>query len=171
MHSRRPLYGVTVGLVLLLCPALRAAPQVRTQNFIVDAPDAQTAQEFGHMAEYYRKQKAIEWLGQEMPAWPRPCPLTVKPNSDSTRTRAMNRISSGSGGNAISSLLRVARYSVFGELRDSGLPPCASGNTHMARTAKMAKPTATSSVTTDTIAFTSLGIAASRIPLPLVGRG
>src|SRR5205823_4261058 len=42
------------------------------------APDAQTAQEIGHMAEYYRKQKAIEWLGQEMPAWPRPCPLYVK---------------------------------------------------------------------------------------------
>src|SRR5947208_118835 len=55
MLSRRPLYGVTAGLVLLLCPALRAA-QVRTQNFLVDAPDYQTAQEFGHMAEPYRKQ-------------------------------------------------------------------------------------------------------------------
>jgi hypothetical protein len=78
MPLRRPHYVVTVGLCLLLSPALRAA-QVRTQNFIVNAPDQQTAQQFGQMAEQYRKQKAMEWLGQEMPPWPRPCPLTVKP--------------------------------------------------------------------------------------------
>jgi hypothetical protein len=78
MHLRRPLFGVTVGLVLFLSPALRAA-QFRTQNFLVNAPDQQTAQQFGQMAEQYRKQKALEWLGEEMPPWPRPCPLTVKP--------------------------------------------------------------------------------------------
>jgi hypothetical protein len=78
MHPRRPLYGVTVGLVLFLSPALPAA-QVRTQNFVVEAPTQQIAQQFGQMAEYYRKQKAVEWLGQEMPPWPRPCPLRVKP--------------------------------------------------------------------------------------------
>ena len=52
----------------------------------------------------------------------------------------MNRASSGSGGSAISSLLRAARYSALRELRGSGLPPCASGNTHMASTANTAKP-------------------------------
>src|SRR5205085_2810776 len=31
------------------------------------------------MAEHYRKQKAVEWLGQEMPPWPKPCPLKVSP--------------------------------------------------------------------------------------------
>src|SRR5438874_11876854 len=77
MLLRRPLYGVTVGLCLVLSPALRAA-QVRTQNFDVTAPDQQTAQQFGQMAEQYRKQKAMEWLGQEMPPWPPPCPLGVK---------------------------------------------------------------------------------------------
>jgi hypothetical protein len=78
MLTRRPLHGVTVGLVLLLSPALRAA-QVRTQNFLVEAPTPQLAQQFGQMAEHYRKQKAVEWLGQEMPPWPKPCPLVVKP--------------------------------------------------------------------------------------------
>src|SRR5437588_12894386 len=78
MLLRRPLYGVTVGLCLVLVPPLRADVQVRTQNFLVTAPDQQTAQQFGQMAEQYRKQKAVEWLGQEMPPWPRPCPLSVK---------------------------------------------------------------------------------------------
>jgi hypothetical protein len=76
MHLRRSLYGV--GLCLVFVPALRAA-QFRTQNFEVNAPDQQTAQQFGQMAERYRKEKALEWLGREMPPWPRPCPLYVKP--------------------------------------------------------------------------------------------
>src|SRR5213076_747709 len=79
MPLRRPLYGVTVGLCLALAPALRADVQVRTQNFLVTAPDQQTAQQFGQMAEKYRKEKALDWLGTEMPPWPRPCPLKVKP--------------------------------------------------------------------------------------------
>ncbi len=49
----------------------------RTQNFVVEAPTAQIAQSIGQWAEHYRKQKALEWLGQEMPPWPQPCPLRV----------------------------------------------------------------------------------------------
>ena len=78
MHLRRPLYGMTIGLCLVLSPTLHAA-QVRSPNFLVTAPDQQTAQQFAQMAEKFRKEKAIEWLGQEMPPWPQPCPLTVKP--------------------------------------------------------------------------------------------
>jgi hypothetical protein len=78
MLLRRPHPVVTLGLILVLSPAVRAAT-VRTQNFLVTAPDQNTAQQFGQMAERYRKEKALEWLGYEMPPWPRPCPLTVKP--------------------------------------------------------------------------------------------
>src|SRR4051812_45850446 len=78
MQRPRPLFGLTVGLVFALAPVLPAA-QVRTQNFLVTAPTQEVAQQFGQMAEQYRKQKAIEWLGQEMPPWPKPCPLEVKP--------------------------------------------------------------------------------------------
>ena len=78
MLQRRPLFALAVGLCLALAPAVRAA-QVRTQNFVVTAPDERTAQQFGQMAEQYRKQKALEWLGQEMPNWSHPCPLIVKP--------------------------------------------------------------------------------------------
>ena len=50
MHLRRPLYGMAIGLCLVLCPTVRAA-QVRSQNFVVTAPDQQTAQQFAQMAE------------------------------------------------------------------------------------------------------------------------
>src|SRR5205823_4166816 len=50
----------------------------RTANFVVHAPNAQLAEQYGRYAEHYRKEKAIQWLGQEMPQWPEPCPLTIK---------------------------------------------------------------------------------------------
>src|SRR5262245_39771031 len=75
---RRPLrpVGLTAG-ILLLAPTAHAAT-IRTQNFVVTAPSDEMAREFGQAAEFYRKQKAIEWLGQEMPPWQQPCPLTLK---------------------------------------------------------------------------------------------
>jgi hypothetical protein len=48
-----------------------------TTNFLVEAPTPQMAQQIGQAAEYYRKQKAIDWLGYEMPPWPERCPLRV----------------------------------------------------------------------------------------------
>jgi hypothetical protein len=48
-----------------------------TKNFVVQAPTPQLAERVGQWAEYYRKQKAVEWLGKEMPTWGRPCPLNV----------------------------------------------------------------------------------------------
>jgi hypothetical protein len=36
------------------------------------------AKRFGEWAEHYRKQKALQWLGREMPPWPTPCPLIIK---------------------------------------------------------------------------------------------
>lgn len=53
------------------------AASFRTQNFVVEAPTAESAQKFGQMAEVYRKEKATQWLGKEMPNWPQACPLNV----------------------------------------------------------------------------------------------
>jgi hypothetical protein len=50
----------------------------RTANFLVEAPTPQIAQQIGQMAEHYRREKALQWLGQEMPPWPEPCPLRAK---------------------------------------------------------------------------------------------
>jgi hypothetical protein len=49
-----------------------------TTNFLVEAPTPQIAQQVGQAAEYYRRQKAMEWLGYEMPSWRERCPLRVK---------------------------------------------------------------------------------------------
>jgi hypothetical protein len=54
----------------------------RTPNFMVHAPTAQVAQQVGQWAEHYRREKALDWLGQEMPPWPQPCPLHVTLSMD-----------------------------------------------------------------------------------------
>ena len=42
------------------------------------ARPAQVAQQVGQYAEHYRREKALHWLGREMPPWSEPCPLHVK---------------------------------------------------------------------------------------------
>lgn len=65
-------------MVLIALAALSSlGAQSRTTNFIVDAPDQRFAERVGQWAEYYRKEKALQWLGVEMPNWPRPIPLRV----------------------------------------------------------------------------------------------
>jgi hypothetical protein len=49
-----------------------------TPNFIVEAPTPAIAQQIGQAAEVYRRQKAMEWLGYEMPPWPERCPIHVR---------------------------------------------------------------------------------------------
>ncbi|MGE3803805.1 MAG: hypothetical protein AB7K24_03915 [Gemmataceae bacterium] len=68
-----------VTRVLILIGILGSmGAQYRTPNFVVDAPTPQIAQQVGQYAEHYRKEKAMQWLGYEMPTWPQPCPLQVK---------------------------------------------------------------------------------------------
>jgi hypothetical protein len=71
MAMRQQLVLVLAGV----CTSLGAS--YRTTNFQVEAPTPQIAQQVGQMAEFYRKDKAMQWLGQEMPPWAAPCPLTV----------------------------------------------------------------------------------------------
>ncbi len=61
------------GVALLVLVSALPAAQIRSQNFLVTAPDEQIARQFAQMAEVYRKQKAIEWLGAEI----HPGPLRV----------------------------------------------------------------------------------------------
>ena len=50
----------------------------RTANFIVDAPTDLLARRIGDAAEQYRHDLAIEWLGQPLPRWSRPCPIKAQ---------------------------------------------------------------------------------------------
>jgi hypothetical protein len=71
---------LTAALVLTLLgwPGIAAAANYETANFIIEAPTAELAKKFGEMAEFYRREKALDWLGREMPPWPRKCPLQVQ---------------------------------------------------------------------------------------------
>ncbi|MBN9119011.1 MAG: hypothetical protein J0I06_07595 [Planctomycetes bacterium] len=64
--------------LVLLAPAFAPAASYDTANFTTEAPTAELARKFGDMAEFYRKEKALEWTGREMPQWPRRCPLQVQ---------------------------------------------------------------------------------------------
>jgi hypothetical protein len=66
------------SLVVLLLGALASlGAAYRTPNFVIEAPTYPIAQQVGQYAEYYRREKALQWLGQEMPPWPEPCPVRV----------------------------------------------------------------------------------------------
>lgn len=73
---------VAPAVALFLLPCFINAATYRTPNFVVEAATDKLAQEFGQAAEYYRKAKAQEWLGREMPQWQRPCPLRVEIGPD-----------------------------------------------------------------------------------------
>jgi hypothetical protein len=76
MTLRRSVFALVLALLAL--PGAASAATFETTNFIVNAPNGELARRFGEMAEKYRKEKALDWLGREMPAWPERCPLHVK---------------------------------------------------------------------------------------------
>jgi hypothetical protein len=81
--------------LLLVCAIAVRGAQVETPNFIVQAQDPQVAQMVAKYAEYYRKQRAIDWLGREMPNWPQPCPLVVKVSMHGPRGATSFRFGGG----------------------------------------------------------------------------
>ena len=56
-------------LAALAMTATGQAATVRTTNFVVEAARQDDAEEFARLAEIYRKEKALDWLGREMPPW------------------------------------------------------------------------------------------------------
>jgi hypothetical protein len=71
-------FALSLGLLAVVHCAAFAGAGYRTQNFTVDAPTPQLAKEIGDFAEKYRKELAIEWLGKELPAWSKPCPIKAR---------------------------------------------------------------------------------------------
>ncbi|MDP6445606.1 MAG: hypothetical protein QGG36_15650 [Pirellulaceae bacterium] len=49
----------------------------RTENFIIFARTAALGTQVGEMAEQYRRELALEWLGKELPPWRDVCPIYV----------------------------------------------------------------------------------------------
>ncbi|MGL4554156.1 MAG: hypothetical protein ACRC33_23580 [Gemmataceae bacterium] len=69
-----------VAAVLALSTVFTMGAKWTTTNFTVhvEGDNERLAERLGQWAEYYRKLKAKEWLGREMPDWPHQCPLRVK---------------------------------------------------------------------------------------------
>src|SRR3954469_11263360 len=62
-----------IGLFTMGTPANAAG--YKTTNFVVAAPTPELAKEIGDQAEVFRRQLSLEWLGKELPAWSKPCPI------------------------------------------------------------------------------------------------
>lgn len=64
---------------LLVCAVLAISMGARyeTPNFMIETKDPQQAKQYGDAAERFRRELAIEWLGEEMPRWGDRCPITV----------------------------------------------------------------------------------------------
>jgi hypothetical protein len=67
-----------LAFVVLTGAVASIAASYPTPNFVVHAPTPQIAQQVGQWAEFYRKEKAVLWLGHEMGPWPQRCPLYVQ---------------------------------------------------------------------------------------------
>ncbi|MCI0333235.1 MAG: hypothetical protein L0228_08440 [Planctomycetes bacterium] len=75
--SRAAVY-IFLGLAVNQPSTADASAGYKTRNFTVSAPSPELAKEIGDAAEAWRRQLSIEWLGQEMPPWSKPCPINVK---------------------------------------------------------------------------------------------
>src|SRR5207253_7933309 len=73
MATRRPYVLVLAGLLAVPCTSIGATHT--TQNFVVEAPTVDIARQIGQRAEQYRREKAIQWLGREMPPWGQRLPI------------------------------------------------------------------------------------------------
>lgn len=82
-------YRLLLAVCAMALPTwLHAAGEFVSANFHVYAPTQQIAQKVGEYAERWRREKAMEWLGREMPRWGKRCPLqvTITPAGSSGET-------------------------------------------------------------------------------------
>lgn len=68
--------------IILMAAVLSLGAGYRTENFIVEAPTKELAVEIGRNAERFRRELALQWIGDVMPNWAQPCMLKaqVAPN-------------------------------------------------------------------------------------------
>jgi hypothetical protein len=107
---------VPTALLLLFAFATPtdAAERYTTENFVVEAPSKELAKTFGEYAERYRVEKAMDWLGYEMPRWPQRCPLKVRVTL--SETGGATTFTFGQGGDGRSQVLS-RKMEIFGETK------------------------------------------------------
>lgn len=71
------LYEPAGGRVARGIPATAPGSEVSTRNFIIRAPNPQLAQQAARLAEQYRRDLSLEWLGYEIAPWSEKVPVQV----------------------------------------------------------------------------------------------
>jgi hypothetical protein len=120
MTLRRPIIALFVAI--LGSPTAAFAANYETANFYVQAPTPELAKKFGDMAEFYRTQKALEWLGREMPQWQTPCPLIVQLTMGSASGATTFEFGSDSSGRPIVKSRKMEIRGESKQLLNSVLP-------------------------------------------------
>jgi hypothetical protein len=67
-----------LAMLLTLHAACGEAAGYRTPNFVIEAATPELARKIGDAAEQYRHDLAVEWIGQPLPRWASPCPITAE---------------------------------------------------------------------------------------------
>jgi hypothetical protein len=75
MDARR-IFAAFLAVALLSGGSLYGAV-AKSRNFVVETPNPHFAQQAAQLAEKYRRDLALEWLGHELPAWSQPCPIRI----------------------------------------------------------------------------------------------
>jgi thiol-disulfide isomerase/thioredoxin len=73
----RTVFIVCSMLALALSKDAEAA-SARSQNFVVEAPTAEVANQVAHRAEQCRRDEALDWIGVELPPWDKPCVVSIE---------------------------------------------------------------------------------------------
>jgi hypothetical protein len=75
---RRVRRFATFALFMSSVVPILAGASFRSTNFTVEAPTREIAQRVAERAEFCRTTIAKAWLGHELTAWSRPCPIKVR---------------------------------------------------------------------------------------------
>ena len=113
------------SLVLMLLSCQLATSQTTYQansdNFIVYAPDPGLARKASNLAEQYRKELSLDWLGYEIDRWREKCPIYISIGPHAGGETSFAFIQSDSGrGEPISWQMKI--YGPMDRLLDAVLP-------------------------------------------------
>jgi hypothetical protein len=78
MEARLPRAALWAAVLSLAACVPAVGATYQSDNFVVEAASDDIARQVGEEAERFRRELAIQWLGQALPKWSRPCPIVVK---------------------------------------------------------------------------------------------